>query len=89
MKSNLKSIFVAALFNSQDIKQIGNEKCFYQLVEEINELQNIRVDLTLSGKKLKVKFILGLVVGDNLGINSVLGFSRSFSSNFFLSLLLK
>lgn len=26
---------------------------------------------------------MGLVVGDNLGVNTVLGFTKSFSSNFF------
>lgn len=80
-----KNFFVAALFNSKDIKNIGNNKCFYDLVEEINESQNIVVDLKLPGRNLKVEFILGLVVGDNLGINTVLGFSRSFSSNFFVT----
>lgn len=31
----------------------------------------------------RVRFILGLVVGDNLALNSVLGFTSSFSSNHF------
>lgn len=84
LKSNLNNIFVAALFNSKDVKYIGNDKCFYFLVDEINELQSHGINLTLNdGKQFKIKFVLGLVVGDNLGVNSVLGFARSFSSNYF------
>jgi len=30
----------------------------------------------------KVYFLLGLIVGDNLGLNSILGFSKSFSATF-------
>lgn len=30
---------------------------------------------------LKIHFVLGLVIGDNLGLNSFLNFSKSFSSN--------
>lgn len=39
--------------------------------------------MKVNGHDFKVKFVLGLIVGDNLGINSVLGFSRSFSANYF------
>ncbi|KAF0710672.1 C2H2-type domain-containing protein, partial [Aphis craccivora] len=78
------SSILAALFNSKDVKFIGNYKCFYFLIDEINELQSYGINLTLNdGKQFKIKFLLGLVVGDNLGVNSVLGFARSFSSNYF------
>jgi len=83
LRYSLNSIFVAALFNTKDVKSIGNDKTFFKLVEEINELENIGININLSGKIINIKFVLGLVVGDNLGINSVLGFSRSFSSTYF------
>jgi len=37
----------------------------------------------LPGRNEKIYFSLGLNVGDNLGVNSVLGFFRSFSATFF------
>lgn len=37
---------------------------------------------TPDGSK-QVHFILGLMVGDNLGLNSICDFSKSFSSNYF------
>lgn len=83
LKSNLQSVFVAALFNSKDVKNLRNDRSFYHLIEELNELQNIGLTIILSEKNFKIKFVLGLVVGDNLGVNTVLGFTKSFSSNFF------
>jgi len=38
--------------------------------------------LTKEGLK-KVHFVLGLLVGDNLGLNTILEFSESFSANYF------
>lgn len=83
LRSDLNNIFVAALFKSKDIKDIGHDKCFNHLVEEINELQSIGIHLTLNQKQFKIKFVLGLIIEDNLGVNTVLGFARSFSSNYF------
>lgn len=34
----------------------------------------------------KVHFILGLILGDNLGLNSILDFSKSFAANMFCRL---
>jgi len=83
LRYSLNSIFVYALFNTKDVKSVGNDKTFFKLVEEINELENIGIKINLSGKTTNIKFVLGLVVGDNLGINSVLRFSKSFSSIYF------
>lgn len=81
--SNLKNIFIAALFNTKDVKYIGNERTFYQLIQSINELENIGIELNCNGKNVKMYFSLGLITGDNLGLNTVLGFSRSFSASYF------
>lgn len=83
LRSNLNTIFLAALFKSENKKYIGYDKCFNYLVYEVNELQNIGINLTLNGKQFSITFLLELVVGDNLGVNTVLGFARLFSSNNF------
>lgn len=50
----------------------------YRRILEINEID---ISLkTCDNIYQRVHFVLGLVVGDNLGLNSFLGFSRSFSS---------
>jgi len=37
----------------------------------------------VDGKKYTVFLILGLILGDNLGLNSILGFTTSFNLNYF------
>ncbi|XP_075168245.1 uncharacterized protein LOC142240420 [Haematobia irritans] len=83
LKFKLNNIFIGALFNSVDVKNFGNSKCFFKLIEILNDLQENGVNIeTKSGRK-KLYFSLVLVVGDNLALNSILGFSRSFSANLF------
>lgn len=52
----------------------------------INRLNKLEVDglliKTSEGIK-KVYFVLGLVVGDNLDLNCILEFDKSFSANYF------
>jgi hypothetical protein len=83
LRSNLNNIFIAAIFNTKDVKFIGNERIFYQLIKNINGLDNNGLELNINGKKVNVYLSLGLILGDNLGLNAVLGFSRSFSSDRF------
>lgn len=83
LRSNLQNIFVAALFNTKDVEAVRNYKTFFKLIVQLNDLENNGLQLKLSGRSEKIYFSLGLIVGDNLGVNSVLGFSRSFSATFF------
>lgn len=82
-RSTLKTIFIAALFNSKDVKFLGNDRIFVNLINELIDLENNGIELNFSNNTVKIYFSIGLVVGDNLGVNSVLGFSKSFSSNHF------
>lgn len=86
-ESKLENIFYGAVTKSSDLKSFGNEKCFEVLIDEIKDLEingiEIKIDENVS---VSVHFILGLVIGDNLGLNSFLSFNKSFSSNFFCRL---
>jgi len=81
--SKLSSIFLAALIKSIDIKEFGNDKCFKILINELNELENIGLNISTEHGDFRVHFLLGLVLGDNLGLNSLLEFSKSFSANYY------
>jgi len=81
--SKLKNIFLAALIKSIDLKEFGNDLCMQSLINEINFLENNGIDIVSSYGNYHVHFILGLILGDNLGLNSILEFSKSFSANFF------
>lgn len=80
----LDSIFLAGIIKTNDMKQFGNDVCLRSLVTEIKFLEEEGLTLfALSPKPIKVKFMLALILGDNLGVNSLLDFSKSFSANYY------
>lgn len=81
--SQLINIFVAALVKSIDLKKFGNDSCLNSLINEINILEKEGICISTKNGSFQVYFLLGLVLGDNLGLNSILEFSRSFSSNYY------
>ncbi|KAF0764466.1 zinc finger MYM-type protein 1-like [Aphis craccivora] len=81
--SKLSNIFLAALIKSADLKEFGNDPCLLQLINEINFLEKEGLSISTEYGEFQVYFILGLVLGDNLGLNSILEFSKSFSSNYY------
>ncbi|XP_055904199.1 uncharacterized protein LOC129940004 [Eupeodes corollae] len=85
-KSKVDSVFLAGILKSRDLKSFGNDKCFQSLIKELKSLEIDGIEINSNdgdGPKIKVHFILGLVLGDNLGLNTVLDFNKSFSSNSF------
>uniref|UniRef100_A0A6P7H446 Uncharacterized protein LOC114344120 n=1 Tax=Diabrotica virgifera virgifera TaxID=50390 RepID=A0A6P7H446_DIAVI len=83
-ESKLENIFHGAVIKSTDVKTFGNEKCFQILIQELKELEVNGLEIQINEiSNLRVHFVLGLVLGDNLGLNSFLDFSKSFSANFY------
>lgn len=76
-------IYAAALFKGKDYKEFGNEKCLMSLVREMKKLEQEGVSIATSEGIKTVHFVLGLILGDNLGLNAALGFVASFSANYF------
>lgn len=74
---------MAALYKSKILKACGNEKMLNELLQEILFLQNEGIMFNLKGKTINVRFILAVITGDNLGINSVLNFPKSFSAHYY------
>lgn len=82
--SLLDNIFVAMLFNSSYNKMYGNHSAFYDLIQELVYLEKEGIVInTPENGSVKVYFLLGMILGDNLGLNTILGYSRSFSSNYY------
>ncbi|KAI8115638.1 hypothetical protein CVS40_12276 [Lucilia cuprina] len=80
--SKLNSVFLACSILSADVKKHGN-KCYDALIESIIDLEITGIEInTVTGPK-KIHFIMGLMLGDNLGLNCTLGFSKSFSAKYF------
>lgn len=76
-------IYLGALFKQSDYKEYGNEKCLHAIVESLRSLETNGIEIKTSKGLKKVHFVLGLILGDNLGLNSALGFVRSFTANCF------
>lgn len=77
--SQLKFIFNVAFISSKDLKKIGPERAFEPLVQELKKLED-GIVITTPTETRKIHFILGLVVGDNLAVNNIMGFVESFNS---------
>ncbi|XP_055372059.1 uncharacterized protein LOC129606032 [Condylostylus longicornis] len=76
--SKLDNIFLVMLFHSLDKKRFGN-RIFQKLIDEL-------IDLETNGIKIfdhVVYFVLAACIGDNKGLNSLLGYTECFMANFF------
>jgi len=81
--SKLSNIFLAALIKATDIKEFGNDACLLELINEMNSIEKEGVSISTEFGNIQIHFVLGLVLGDNLGLNSLLEFSKSFSANYY------
>jgi len=82
--SALENIFIAFLFHSTDrgINKVTNEIMFSSLINELKDLQTNGITIQVDSVEITIFFALGLVLGDNLGLNSILGFVESFNANY-------
>ena len=83
ISSKLENIFLISLFYSSDQKLFGYDTIFSKLVEDIILLETKGINIKMNGAEINVKFVLALILGDNLGLNSILGFSEGFRSNYY------
>uniref|UniRef100_A0A1Y1N501 C2H2-type domain-containing protein n=1 Tax=Photinus pyralis TaxID=7054 RepID=A0A1Y1N501_PHOPY len=79
----LENILVCCLFYSSDRTAFGNKKIFSKLMDELIFLETQGITINFNTKKINVYFTVVTVLGDNLGLNSILGFTESFQANNF------
>lgn len=78
--SRIENIFLTMLFNSSDLKEFGTKKFLKPLKEELDCLEREGLEVTLpSGEQKRVYFVLGLFLGDNLGLHELFGFVCAFA----------
>lgn len=75
------NIFMALIFQSSDRTKFGNRVIFKPLIDELNFLQETGIEIN-TPYTTKLYFELGLILGENLGLHSIIGFTESYSSNF-------
>ena len=69
------------IMHYEDHKKSGNRVAFAKLIDELNYLAEEGILVETKTKKLQVYFILSVIEGDNLGLNTILGYNQSFSAN--------
>lgn len=79
----LVDIQIGALIRSCFIKEYGNSLCLNLLITHLTDLEKNGILIHTEDGEFKVYFVLGLILGDNLGLNSVLGFCKGFSSSYY------
>ncbi|KAG5672923.1 hypothetical protein PVAND_003011 [Polypedilum vanderplanki] len=75
-------IFVTQICLSR-IKDEDLDLCLEPIVHELKLMENDGIVLNICGEEIKVFIVLGAVIGDNLALNEILGFQKSFNSNVF------
>lgn len=80
--SSPKYIHEALLFPSS-LKNEGLEILLYPLIEIFKELEEKGIIVNIDGKEIKIYIVLSLIIGDNLAVNELTGFSKSFNSKYF------
>lgn len=84
--SLLDNILLAQLFFSSDRTSYGNLKVFSKLIDELKFLEQEGITVCTADGDRHVYFVLFLILGDNLGLNSILGFTEGFNSDFYCRL---
>ncbi|XP_071057004.1 uncharacterized protein [Onthophagus taurus] len=82
--SKLSNILVLGFIKSIDMHTFGNKQCLNKFTEDLKVLEQEGIILNPEkDNTIRIYFKLGLVLGDNLALNDILGFNVSFSSTFF------
>lgn len=80
---SLKSHFLLAVYKSNDVKHYGGMNAVLDpIVNEIRDMEQNGIQIEARHFNGTVKVGLAQVCGNNLGLNSILGYNESFSSNF-------
>lgn len=78
--SRLENIFVAGFIKASDLARLGPSKALKELIDLLIELEQTGLSLEVDDDEVRVYFVLMGILGDNLGINTLMGFATSFSS---------
>ena len=81
IRLKVENIFLFMLFNSKHRVQFSNKIVFMKAIEELQFLQQEGIAVIVNGEKKQLYFDLILLLGDNLGLHSILGLVESFSAN--------
>lgn len=82
LSSTLDNKILTSLFKTEHKKSFGSWAIFKDLIEELNYLETTGINVTVNNEENTIYFTLGLIIGDNLGLHSILGFTESFVATY-------
>ena len=83
MESKVENVFLGELFHSQDKGVIPLLNIMNPIKTELQNLLERGISIKINDVEITILFKLVLIIGDNLGLNSVHGLVESFSGTFF------
>lgn len=86
LNSSLMNIHLISLFHSQDAKKYGIDKILTPFIEDVKILEHSGMKVSFTDQP--VHGTIAQVTGDNLGLNSILGYVESFSANHYCRMCL-
>lgn len=76
----LENIFAAGFIKASDMSQQGPSEALKDLIDILIDLEQNGIELQVAEELVTVHFVLAGILGDNLGMNTLMGFSSSFSA---------
>lgn len=77
----IENMFLIQFVYSAVDKTHSNEEVLHTLIQEIIHLENTPLKIRVKNGDASIYFLFGGLRGDNLGLNSILDYSRSFVAN--------
>ena len=82
LNSKVENIFLTLCYHSDDVKSFGWENVLKPLIKELQKLESEGMSLVVNGEVVELKVVVSCLTGDNLFLNSILGFTESFGANY-------
>ncbi|XP_065683824.1 uncharacterized protein LOC136096474 [Hydra vulgaris] len=80
--SKLGNILLSAVINSSDRNKYSNKDAFSIYIQEMTELETKGFTIKIDENNFKIFVVLVQIIGDNLGLNGVLGYVESFTATY-------
>nr|XP_047138936.1 uncharacterized protein LOC124814889 [Hydra vulgaris] len=80
--SKLENILLSAVIYSSDRIKYSNKNAFSIYIEKMTELETKGFTIKIDCNKFKIYVVLAQIIGDNLGLNGILGYVESFTATY-------
>lgn len=74
-QAQIGNILLFIIFNTKNREVFRNRVIFSKAIEEINAIQFKGISISINNEETGIYFLLSLIIGDNLGVHGILGFT--------------